>query len=325
MTDGAQAAKGAAAKIFREVEVLMGLLIKPEEKRWLEKPVQRPQPAATLLYLGCNVLRTPHMAQTVTGIFQRLGEDFVALGGPAFCCGLPFDNAGASAEARGWGERLASQFSRFHPQEVVVWCPGCFHFYRNALGLSGPFRLSHVSEFLAERRNTLPFAPQPATKVALHYHSDSPDAEGQAAAARALLGAAPGLEVLEIGSSEAFGRNCSGIARDKMGRETWEALLMSFFKKAVELRADVFATLYHGCHRMHALYQGRFPFPIEHYLTVVGRTLGIEYPDKYKQYYLWRDRDRIIEDARPCLEANGIGLDLAVPLVERVFVEGNGF
>jgi len=325
MTDTGKINKGMAAQVFQEVEILKSLMLHPDEQSWIEKPPHRVQPVPTLLYLGCNILRTPHLARTVTAVFEKSGEDFLSLGGPNFCCGLPFEYEGKREDASRWGERLVNQFQRFQPERVVMWCPGCLNFYRNVLQISSPFRLLHVTEFLAERRDRFSFTPQPDTKIALHYHVGSPDIERQAEAARTLLRAVPGLEILEIGSSEALGRNCSGRSRDGMGREAWDALLMSFFQKADEMNADVFATLYHGCHRTHACYEDRFSFAIEHYLTSLARALGIEYPDKYKEYMAWRDRERILEDARDRLTANRIELDLAIPLIDHVFVEGKGF
>lgn len=316
---------GYVAQLFREVRTLKGLMIRPEERSWLEKPPEHPQSRAVVLYLGCNVLRTPHLAQTVVDVFQHLGEDFVALGGPAFCCGVPFQYEGATGDARRWGEKLLSHFQRFQPRWVVMWCPGCLNFYEQVMALSYSFRLMHVTEFLAENKDRLSFASQSAAKVALHYHSGSTDVERQAAAARDLLASVPGLELLEIGSSDAWGRGCSGNVRDRLGREAWEALIIPFFRKAADSGADVFATLYHGCHRMYAGDQDRFLFTIEHYLTVIARALDIAYPDKYKEYLLWKDRDRILKDARPCMEANQVRPEHAGSLIERVFVDGTGF
>lgn len=310
--------------MFKEVQTLEGLLMRPEEKDWLEKPPPRPHPRATVLYLGCNILRTPHLAQTVTAIFRCLGEDFIALGGPAFCCGVPYEREGGIEGARYQGERLASRLQQFQPQRVVMWCPGCFHFYKHVLSLSGTFELLHVTEFLAESRDRFTFTPQPATKVALHYHCGSPDAERQAAAAQALLTAIPGVELLDIGSSDAWGRNCSGSLRDRMGTEAWAALITPFFQKTALLGADVFATLYHGCHRMYAGYEKDYPFAIEHYLAVVARALGIAYPDNYKQYLLWENSNRILEDARTCLEDNRVPPEQAKATVEHVFVKHCG-
>src|SRR5437762_14174421 len=48
---------------------------------------------------------------------------------------------------------------------------------------------------------------------------------------------------------------------------------------------------------------------IEHYLSVFARALGIEFEDQFKKYRLWRDPDRVLEDAKPCMHANGLDHD----------------
>lgn len=310
--------------LFRELQALEGLQVRPEEKTWLEKPRPERTSSPTVLYLGCNILRTPHLAQIVTDVFRRLGDPFVALGGPAFCCGVPYQKEEGTQVARRIGTRLADRLAQYRPRQVVVWCPGCFHFCKEVLSLSGLYDLVHVAEFLAENKHKLALAPQPPTRVALHYHCCSPDAERQAAAARTLLTAVPGLEVVEIGSDSAWGRSCSGNLRDSMGRQAWEASTRSYLEKAAAAGATIFATLYHGCHRMYAGHQAEFPFNIEHYLTVIGQALGFAYPDRYKEYLLWKDPSRILDDASSRLEANRVPYQRAIAAVDHVFVQGRG-
>ena len=47
-----------------------------------------------VLYLGCNVLRTVALAETITAILTEMGVDFVALGGPSTCCGIIHKSGG---------------------------------------------------------------------------------------------------------------------------------------------------------------------------------------------------------------------------------------
>lgn len=315
---------GPSPKLFEELRALEGLLLRPEDKSWMEKPLGQPKTAKTLLYLGCNILRTPHLARTVVDIFHKLGEDFEALAGPAFCCGVPYEKIEGIDGARLRGMSLASRFQQFKPQQVVFWCPGCLDFYKNILAIAASFRLIHVSEFLAENRSKLSLTPLPPTRVALHYHCGTADSEQQAISTKAVLTAVPGLELVDIGSTPEWGRQCTGILRQRMGQEAWVAAIKPFFHRAVELGADIFATPYHGCHRTYVSYEKQFPFSIEHYLSIVGRALGISYPDKYKQYLLWKDQNRILEDASPCLEANRVSPELARIVVDRVFLKEEG-
>jgi len=58
---------------------------------------------------------------------------------------------------------------------------------------------------------------------------------------------------------------------------------------------------------------------IEHYLSVFARGLDIEFEDQFKKYRLWGDPDRVLEDAAPCMEANGVDPAKARALVTATF------
>ena len=69
-------------RYFGEIALTHDLTTSPEERSWrLTPPGREPEPHRIVLYLGCNVLRTSHMIQTITAIFDRLGLDYVAVGG----------------------------------------------------------------------------------------------------------------------------------------------------------------------------------------------------------------------------------------------------
>jgi len=55
---------------------------------------------AVVLYLGCNVLRTSHLVQTVIAVFDLLGIDYVAVGGPTYCCGIVHHQQGTAPPAQ---------------------------------------------------------------------------------------------------------------------------------------------------------------------------------------------------------------------------------
>jgi Fe-S oxidoreductase len=60
----------------------------PGEKPYIDKPSVAPQPKDLLPYLGCNVLRTAHLAKTVISVLKAMGFEFNTAGGPAHCCGI---------------------------------------------------------------------------------------------------------------------------------------------------------------------------------------------------------------------------------------------
>ncbi len=66
----------------------------------------------------------------------------------------------------------------------------------------------------------------------------------------------------------------------------------------------------------------QYPLKVEHYLTLVGRALGIEHVDLFKKYVLMGDADAIMAETSPCAQATGLSLEEAGAVVQKVFVEG---
>ena len=70
-------------KYFGEIKLTHDLLTKKDDRTWLLKPPRDGERHDVVLYLGCNVLRTSHMVQTATAIFDRLGRPGAANYGAA--------------------------------------------------------------------------------------------------------------------------------------------------------------------------------------------------------------------------------------------------
>ena len=84
-------------KYYGEIKLTHDLLTKKDERSWLLKPPRDGERHDIVLYLGCNVLRTSHLVQTVDAVFTRLGIDYVAAGGPTYCCGIQHHRRGPEA------------------------------------------------------------------------------------------------------------------------------------------------------------------------------------------------------------------------------------
>src|SRR5438034_3179379 len=83
---------GEVARQYGEMLLTQNLTTMPDERTWrLTAPPRKGEHHDIVLYLGCNVLRTSHMIRTVTAIFDRLGLDYIAVGGPTYCCGIVQD------------------------------------------------------------------------------------------------------------------------------------------------------------------------------------------------------------------------------------------
>ena len=105
------------ARYFGEINILADLQFMPGEKPYIGWPSAAPEPKDLLLNLGCNVLRTAHLAKTVISVLKAMGFDFNTVGGPAHCCGIVHyqhnDPKGAHLfAAAGWAapkDRIVSQ------------------------------------------------------------------------------------------------------------------------------------------------------------------------------------------------------------------------
>jgi Fe-S oxidoreductase len=307
------------AKYFGEIRTLHDLMTRPEDRTWrLAPPGRDPEPHRVVLYLGCNVLRTSHLVQTVCAIFDRLGVDYVAVGGVTYCCGIQHHNHGDTAAAQGVSRRTVEHFSKYRPEEVVMWCPSCIHFYDEVQHMQLPFRVRHPSEFLVERLPELTFTTRADRAVALHGHAVGEARRREAAAGRALLEAVPGLTFVDVGLEERFGRTCAPAVREALGPQ-WDDLVRAQLARAHAAGAATLATIYHGCQRMMCAFEPEQPVLVEHYLTVFGRALGIEFEDTFKKYKHWNDPERVLAEMTPCQQVNGVDPARARAVVKATF------
>jgi len=305
---------------FGEITLTQDLTTLPEERTWrLVAPEREPEPHQIVLYLGCNVLRTSHMVRTVTAIFDRLGLDYVAVGGPTYCCGIVHHRNGDTAASGGMNKRTVELFQRYQPEEVVMWCPSCMYFYDEIQKFPWPFPVRHTTQFLADRLPALEFTHRVDAPVALHYHSQSEPRRREGAAARRLLEAVPGLRYVEVEPEPRFGRLCTADVQAQLGQDVWDGLIRDEIGRARAGGAEILATVYHGCQRLVCGFETEGAITIEHYLSVFARALGIEFEDRFKKFRLWQDPERVLAEATPCQTANHVDPVRARELVEKTF------
>jgi Fe-S oxidoreductase len=308
------------AKHFGEVALTHDLTTLPEERTWrLAPPPRDAERHAIVLYLGCNVLRTSHMIRTVTAIFDRLGLDYVAVGGPTYCCGIVHHRNGDRDASEGMNRRTVELFERYQPDEVVMWCPSCIYFYDEVKQRKLPFPTRHAAEFLADKLPQMTFTREVKARVALHRHVQNEARRREGLAGRKLLEAVPGLTVVDIEPIPSFGRLCTADVQAELGLDRWNALALDEMDRALAGGADTLATIYHGCQRLLCHFERERPIAIEHYLSVFARGLGIEFEDRYKTYRLWEDPERVLAESTPCQQANHMDPARARELVTKMF------
>ena len=305
---------------FREVDVLHGLQTAPEERQWSTSvPKDDVKSAQIVLYLGCNVLRTTHLVQTVVDIFNLLEVDFTAVGGASYCCGIQHFQNGDEKAGRAIAASTVANFEKFNPEQVVMWCPSCIYFYDDIMEMRTEFSFQHVTEFLMKNLDKLDFKPQPEAKVSLHYHTGRPQSDEEARCALQLLSLLPGIEVTDIGSDARLSRHCTAAAREKTGSDVWDGIITDQLDRSVEEGVDIYSTLYHCCQRALCKHEKEYPLKVEHYLTLVGRALGIEHEDLYKKYVMMGDVNAILAETSPCAIASGIGQEEARTIIQKTF------
>ena len=306
---------------FGEIKLTHDLLSPREERSWRLTPPREGERHDVVLYLGCNVLRTSHLVQTAAAVFDRLGLDYVAVGGPTYCCGIQHHREGQVASGERYASHTVDLLARMAPREVVMWCPSCIQFYDEVLHAQLPFPKRHTTEFLAERleRGDFSFTRPVEAAVALHYHSASEPRQREGRAARRLLQAVPGITLVDFEPDPRWGRTCTAALQTQLGREKWRQIVLDDIDRALGAGASHMAGVYHGCHRELCRFEAERPIVFEHYLTLFARALGIEFEDTYKKYAGWGDPDRILEDATPCMASNGVDPAIARGVVIKTF------
>ena len=305
---------------YKELNVLHGLQSRPEEREWLlSVPKDDVKPAKIVLYLGCNVLRTSHLVNTVVDVFKMLDVDFVAVGGASYCCGIQHFQNGDEKAGRSVAATTVKNFEKFNPEQVVMWCPSCIYFYDDIMEMRKEFSFQHVTEFLMQNLDKLDFQPQSEAKVSLHYHTGRAQSDEEARCALQLLSLLPGIDVTDLGGDSRLSRHCTAAAREKTGKEVWDGIIDRSFDRAVEEDVDIYSTLYHGCQRALCGHEKKYPLKVEHYLTIVGRALGIEHEDLYKKYLKMGDVNAILAETSPCAMASGVSPEDARAVIEKTF------
>jgi len=226
---------------------------------------------------------------------------------------------GDVAAGDGMAKRTLELFKRYEPDEVVMWCPSCIYFYDEVLHAEVPYRVRHTTEFLLGQVPRMEFTSRVERTVAVHAHAVGEARQREAHACRELLAAVPGLRVVPLEPDPRFGRSCAPAVPLQLGQDVWDGLVRDEIERARSAGADTLAGIYHGCQRMICGFEAEDRITIEHYLSVFARALGIEFEDQFKKYRLWGDPDRVLEDATPCMQANGVDPDRARTLVMATF------
>ncbi len=295
------------AAYFRRIRDLERLGLAPEEVTWQERHRAPSRPVDVLLYLGCNVLITSHLAIEVVAVLKRLGLDFAAVGGPQYCCGIVHHTQGDAPAASRLSTATVGKFESFGARTLIMWCPSCdMHFDEVVLPTVGRDfapTITHATQFLADRAADLPFEQEVPARVAVHTPGGTARQERDAAAALRLLAAVPGVEVVGTVSSTRLGYHCP-TPTTPQAREVFEEVRAGLLRDAHAMGADTVVTLYHSCHREwcgeHSDALG-----VRNYISLVAESLGCSAEDRYRRLRQARTVDELVAASEPEWTAQG--------------------
>lgn len=306
---------------YRRLQDSKALQIPKQRASWLEHFEEPERAYDIVLYLGCNILRTPDIAADVTWVFERLGVDFVATAGVQFCCGITWHRAHDDDLGRGVSKNSVERLSAYKPNTVVFWCPSCNVHYEDIVmdrdGREAPFAITHCTTFLAERakRGELPWARSVPRRVALHTHVGR---EGHTAGRRrsyedrtsctSVLRHVPGVEVLGwVEAPPEFDYDCGTSSAD-VERGRWLEVRGALLEEARAMGADTLVTISHACQREWCD-AGGDDLEVRNYVSLVADALGIERDyevDLLGTFKRMADPEQIVERGRPAWSSHGL-------------------
>ena len=261
-----------------------------------------------LFYTGCNVLKTPHIALLALDIFDALGKSSKVVGGPTHCCGVLQHRAGDMQLSGRMGMSTIEKFLGIDAGEVVSWCPSCQRQFgeitlptiEQATGET-VFEMTPYLVYLERHLDELiPLLQEPVSKrVALLRHTG---AEGNLQAAQNLLALVPGIEVIDANLPSA-GLMSNFLAAQP---EFHKNHIQSELEIAKAQRLDALVTIYHADHREICAHEADWPFEIINILEILGESMGLVHPDRYKQLKIQQDVEAIIADTADLITAHGL-------------------
>jgi Fe-S oxidoreductase len=311
---------------FAHVRNVADLIRDPDTEAWVSNTPSQPEHHQYVIWLGCNVTRTAHIAESLNDILRHVGADFVALGGPTYCCGAVHQSRGAKPVGDNMLRQTMKKFDTYTPERMLNWCPSCDTQLRKTpseqLTETAKNRET-VTTFLAKILTKDWFKVAVPLKVAIHAHSGTPDEEADRLAAHEILSRIPSLEIVEIPPVTIVPRHCSEVSINRLGPAIYEEEMRDLFHRAKAAGADHIVSIYHSCHRQMVLIQPGAPeqgLEIVNYLSLIARSLGLaEREDKFAELARHSDVDAMMQSVSANIQTHGLEEDKARKALTRQF------
>lgn len=278
--------------VYERTRVL-GSVIQPKDLHFRTElePGETAEPL--ILHISCQVINVPHVAYLAQKIMQKMGLTFTTLGGPENCCGAYQWHFGDLDLEKQIAKISLNAFKRSTARTVVSICPSCDDSFGRHKVPAHDFRHCNIADIFVERLDELKtmFKPVPC-RIVHHDHDVDEIRRRNGGNVRKVLEAIPGVEILPTKKHMGPGIGCQSVA--PMPAEDTAAM----FQEAADLKADYLVVPYHSCYRQHCKMQLQYGVEVEHYLSIMAKSLGIPYEEKFKELRLLDSVDKAVERLR---------------------------
>ena len=316
---------------YQRLQDIKKLQIPAGAARWTERYERPERSYEIVLYLGCNILRTPDIAADVVAVFQALGLDFIAVAGVQFCCGITWDRFGDVAKGQNVSDNTIERLASYNSRVVVHWCPSCdVHFSDVVTGRDAktlPFAVTNAPAFLRDlsQRGLIPWRNATPGRMVLHSHRGRDGHETGQRRARAdrenvsyLLQQLPGVRFLgSVDAPPEYDYDCGpGSLRE---RSRWLEIRAALLAEARRLGADTLVTVSHACQREWCD-AGDSTLAVRNYISLVAESLGCA--RTYESNTLGRlkqieDPQAIVERTQANWSSHGLSEEQATEVARR--------
>ncbi|MBW2709323.1 MAG: (Fe-S)-binding protein [Deltaproteobacteria bacterium] len=301
--------------------ILSGIQMKPSDARWLEEAPPDPEKKEVVFFMGCTALAVPDKSFALIDILERIGVDFAALIGGKLCCGVCDMFAGRLKEANSLAKDLIKNIKAFSPEKCVVTCPTCYDMLKNVIPqyVSFDFEVQFISTFLSDNLDRLKFTTPLNKKVTLHDPCPLSRGFKDDMSLRKVIKALPGVDMVEMEHNQQESLCCGSLAGFTYPEYAGK-LAQALMEEGKAAKVDFMINACMFCHVSLSAFGNRYPFELTVFTSLVNMAQGGKnYEDKLKKYWGYNDLDKILEDAKECIEASNLDLDLLKQLLPVVF------
>ncbi len=281
----------------------------------------RKQRARVVFFPGCNVYFQPEKILNALDIMDAVGDDYAFLPGLDDCCGDGFLFSGDIDEGLKRAEKLVNALERFKPEAAVLWCPTCRCRFDKSIvpGMDVPFEILSFPQYLAENMNNLPLDRSLAGTVTLHEACKSAYTGLERDGPREVLRQLPGVTLREM-KHHGPDAMCCGSGAISWFPESCARIREERLQEAAQTGADRLVTVCHYCSQTFVAEERHYDFTVTSYVNLVAEAMGIRRRDKFREYVLCGDLDRILEDAEAHILESPFDRERIIEVLQAVFI-----